>query len=340
MNGIPKQPVPARSFRAEFTDCWQRLPNKALFFGLLAAWLALFQFLGNATFGYIDTASLLRWMALAYWNPTDVSPNHGWSIGYIMNGFTDDGHGFLIPVVVVVLLWWKRDELLSLGNRLWWPGMILLAVALVMHLVGYLVQQPRVSIVALFAGIYALTGLVWGPAWLRATFFPFILFAFCIPVTSIGEPITFPLRNFVAKIVSIICNDILGMSVIREGTQIFNSAHTYRYEVAAACSGLRSLIAILALATIYGFMTFETGWKRFMVVLSAFPLAVVGNVLRLLCIIIAAEMSGQAAGNYVHESAIFSLLPYVPAVIGMMLLGRWLKGRPIDPVLPLETKPV
>ena len=53
-----------------------------------------------------------------------------------------------------------------------------------------------------------------------------------------------------------------------------------------------------------------------------------------------AKMSGQAAGNYVHESAIFSLLPYVPAVIGMMLLGRWLKGRSIEPVLPLETKPV
>jgi len=127
---------------------------------------------------------------------------------------------------------------------------------------------------------------------------------------------------------------------IARATSFFNSAHTFRYEVAAACSGLRSLIAILALATIYGFMTFETGWKRFLVVLSAFPLAVIGNVLRLLCIIIAAEVSGQAAGNYVHESAIFSLLPYVPAVIGMMLLGRWLKGRPIEPVLPLETKPV
>jgi exosortase len=339
MNGIPKEPAPARSFRAEFADCWQRLPNKALFFGLLAAWLALFQFLGNATFGYIDTASLLRWMAKAYWNPVEPE-DHVYGIGYFMSGFTDDGHGFLIPVVVLALLWWKREKLLSLSNRLWWPGMILLAGALLLHLVGYLVQQPRVSIVALFAGIYALTGLVWGAGWLRATFFPCILFVFCIPVTSIGEPITFPLRNFVAKIVTIISNDVLGMSVIREGTQIFNSAHTYGYEVAAACSGLRSLIAILALATIYGFITFESGWKRCLVVLSAVPLAVIGNVLRMMCIIIAAEMSGQKLGNYVHESTFFSLLPYVPAVIGMMFLGRWLKGRPIEPVLPLETKPV
>ncbi len=339
MNGIPKEAELKRSFGAEFVRCWQRLPNKAVFFVLLAAWLALFQFLGNATFGYIDTASLLRWMVRAYWNPTEPA-DHGFSIGYFLNGFSDDGHGFLIPVVVLVLLWWKREKLLLLANRLWWPGLILLAGALLLHLAGYLVQQPRVSIVALFGGIYALTGLVWGPDWLRATFFPFILFAFCVPITSIGEPITFPLRNFVTKMVAVICNDILGMNVIREGTQVFNSAHTYRYEVAAACSGLRSLIAILALATIYGFMTFETGWKRVLVVLSAFPLAVIGNVLRMMCIIIAAEVSGQAAGNYVHDNTFFSLLPYVPAVIGIMVLGRWLRGPQVVAALPLETKPV
>ena len=39
-------------FRLEFVDCWQRLPNKGFFLGLLAAWVALFQFLGNSTLGY------------------------------------------------------------------------------------------------------------------------------------------------------------------------------------------------------------------------------------------------------------------------------------------------
>jgi exosortase len=308
MNGNPQATMPKPGFRAEFSRCWRSLPNKAIFFTLLAAWVLLFQFLGNATFGYIDTASLMRWMLKAYWNPGEGT-TQSWSIGYFLNGFSDDGHGLLIPIVVLVLLWWKRDQLLSLGNRLWWPGLFLLAGALVLHMLGYLVQQPRISIIALFAGIYALTGLVWGPAWLRATFFPFILFAFCVPITSIGEPITFPLRNFVAKVVTFISNEVLGMTVVREGTQLFNSAHTYRYEVAAACSGLRSLIAIMALSTIYGFMNFENGWKRVLIILSAVPLAVIGNVLRMMCIIIAAEMSGQTGGNYVHESTFFSLLP-------------------------------
>jgi len=44
-------------------------------------------------------------------------------------------------------------------------------------------------------------------------------------------------------------------------------------------------------------------------------------------IVLAGELFGQKAGNYVHESAWFSLLPYVPAIIGLILLARWLERR-------------
>ena len=48
--------------------------------------------------------------------------------------------------------------------RLWWPGLLLVGLALALHLAGYMVQQPRISIVALFTGIYGLMGLAWGRA--------------------------------------------------------------------------------------------------------------------------------------------------------------------------------
>ena len=68
------------------TNCWQRLPNKAFFFVLLAAWLALFQFLGNAILGYVHTPSLFSWMVGQYDNP-DADDGHGtlsrfWSSGF------------------------------------------------------------------------------------------------------------------------------------------------------------------------------------------------------------------------------------------------------------------
>src|ERR1051326_8594351 len=175
-------------FRIEFLKCWPRLPNKAFFFILLAAWLALFQFMGSSTLGYIQTSSLLRWMYNAY-NPGVEHPS------------TDDGHGLLVPFVVLGLFWWKRRELLALPLKTWWPALGLIALGLFLHIVGYVLQQQRASIIGLFVGIYGLMGLAWGLDWLRASFFPFFLFAFSVPLGSLAEPITFPLRILVCKLV-------------------------------------------------------------------------------------------------------------------------------------------
>src|SRR5689334_19211884 len=116
----------AQSFWADFLDCWHRLPNKGLFFGLLAAWLALFHFLGNATFGYINTPSLLNWMYVAY-SSGGSNGDQGSSIPilgpllHVLFDGGDDAHGKLIPFVVAGLFWWKRKELLALSLRIWWP---------------------------------------------------------------------------------------------------------------------------------------------------------------------------------------------------------------------------
>lgn len=296
-----------------FSVSWQRLPDKGLFFGLLAAWLALFHFLGNSTFGYVDTASLFHWMYNAY---NSKSPT------------ADDGHANLIPFVVLVLFWWKRKELLALPFKTWWPGLVMLAAGLVLHVVGYLVQQPRLCIVALFTGIYGLMGLVWGVRWLQASFFPYFLLAFMVPLGSLTEPITFPLRLLVSKTVAFIAQHLLSIDVARAGTQLVNVAGGYQYEVAAACSGIRSLMAITAISVIYAFMVFRSWPRRLLLIAVAIPLAFVGNTFRMLAIVIAAQMGGQEWGNYVHEGGpggILSLLPYVPAIVGLMLLGRWLE---------------
>jgi exosortase/archaeosortase family protein len=121
---------------------------------------------------------------------------------------------------------------------------------------------------------------------------------------------------------------VLGIDVIRQGTRIFTPDRTFEYEIAAACSGIRSLIAMFAISTVYAFLGFQRGWKRLVLIGSAIPLAVLGNVFRMLIIVVAAESFGQEAGAYVHEGGplgILSLLPYVPAVGGLLLLGHWLR---------------
>ena len=327
---MEKQPANGilEDFRLEFVDCWQRLPNKAFFFILLVAWLALFQFLGNSTLGYISTPSLLHWMYIVYRPSTDP-------------GASDEAHGNIIPFVVLALFWWKRKQLLAHKLDLWWPGLLLVGLALALHVAGYMVQQPRISIVALFAGIYGLMGLAWGREWLRDSFFPFFLFAFCIPVGWSAVSVTFPLRLLVCRLVEWICGYILQIDIVREGTALMDSAHRYQYEVAAACSGLRSLIATLAVAVIYAMVSFRTWWKRGVLIASAVPLAVFGNVVRMLTIVVAAEIGGQQWGSRIHEggpAGVFSLLPYIPAFLGLLLLGYLLREEPMRPTPPPETK--
>lgn len=295
-----------QGFREELAECWKALPNKTLFFTLLALWLALFQFLGNSTFGYVDTASLFYWMYDSYNAP-----------------ISEDGHGNLIPFVVLGLFWWKRDILMAAPKRNWSPAMVGIAGALVLHVLGYIAQQPRISIVALFTGIYFLMGLAWGPEWLKRSFFPFFLFAFCVPLGSLAESITFPLRMVVASISTNLSQHGLGIEVIRDGTRLFDRQGTFQYDVAPACSGIRSLISLFALTTIYGFVTFQKTWKRLLMVLIALPLAIVGNVARITGVIVMAEAFGQNAGIRFHDSAGF--MTFLVAIICIMALGYWLR---------------
>jgi len=303
-------------FRLEFLAFWNQMPNKGFFLTLLGAWFVLFHLLGNSTLGYARSPSLLGWM---------YETNASGGTNFLES---EGAFSLLVPFIVLFLLWLKRRELLALKLQLWWPAMLLLVLALALHVLGYVVQQPRISIVAFFAGIYALTGLAWGPAWLRASFFPFFLFAFCVPLGSLAEPLTFRLRLLVSQLVELVSHFILAIDVVREGNILRDPSNRYSYEVAAACSGIRSFIATLALCVILAFVSCQKTWKRVLMIASALPLSVLGNLVRMLSIIIAAEIGGQSSGDWVHEGGpfgLFSLLPYLLAFAGLLVLEHYLR---------------
>jgi exosortase len=304
------RPSALEEFKREFPIVWKSIPFKGVFVSLLVGWVLLFEFLGNSTFGYIDTHSLFAWTCYSYLNSAD------------------DEHGFFIPVLVLALLWWKRNEFRNLKTQPWLPGLALVALALFLHIAGYLAQQTRLSVAAFYFGLYALIGLVWGLGALRTTFFPMCLFVFALPLGALAETITFPLRLFATAVTGGIANTILGVSVITRGTMIYDPSGAFQYEVAAACGGLRSLTAVLALCTIFSFMNFNRMRNRVILILAGIPLAILANLSRLLGLIIISEAFGKEVGMKVHDSTWFSLLPYVPAIVGVVLLGHWLREQP------------
>ncbi len=322
-------------FRLEFVKCWERLPNKAWFLVLLVTWLGLFHWLGNSGAGLIKTHSLLNWMYLV------CKPNN--------TADRDDTQGLIAPFVVLGLFWWKRKELLAADLRTWMPGMVIVVFGLFVHILGFRVQQQRISIVGLLTGIYGLMGMSWGPGWLRKSFFPFCLLVFCIPLGTLSQPITFRLRLLVCQIVEFVSQYVLQIDLIRTGTAIKDPTNRFQYEVAPACSGIRSLITTIGLALVYGMVSFRTWWKRALVFASAFPLAVLGNTLRMLAIVVAAEIGGQDWGNKVHDGwpfGISNLIPYFLVFAGLIFLGRWLhapdktdNARPAEKAASAQARP-
>ena len=167
-----------------------------------------------------------------------------------------------------------------------------------------------------------------------------------MPLTGDLEGLTLPLR-YVATKITVVISDIAGIDVVQKGTQIESARGGFQYDVAAACSGLRSLTTMLMLGCIFGFTSFKSNWKRAALIFSAFPLAILGNVMRLLGVVFSASWkydqmlqdkqpletaraAAQALGTYVHDHSLFSLMPYIPAFIGMMLLARWLREDAVE----------
>ncbi|MGC8886742.1 MAG: exosortase/archaeosortase family protein [Verrucomicrobiia bacterium] len=288
-------------------------PNFGIALGLFFLWCLLFHLTGNSTLGYIKSRSLFVW-----WYEVMTQAAKSGGIAAVLDG--EDALGLFIPLLVAAIFYWRREQLIRLEKKTDWIGILIIGFAMFLHICGFLVQQTRISVVSFFVGLYGITGLLWGRRWMWETLFIFALFAFCVPLGGASDVITFPLRVFATTLSVKIASAIFGLDIIQQGTLIFDAAGRYQYEVAPACGGIRSLTAIFALALICGFVFFKSIWRRLLLVATALPLAIIGNVLRLLVIIFAAELAGQEAGEKAHNNSLFSILPYVPAFICFWLL--------------------
>jgi exosortase len=305
----PAQPRP--SFWSEFQDYWARVPDKGLFLAMLAGWVVLFQFVGISSFNFGTTdPSLFEWMRNA-WNTPAM----------------DCGHGILMPFVVAILFWVKRQELAASITGVWWPGLAVVGLALLIHVLGFLAQQPRVSMIALFLSLYGLIGVVWGRRTMWMSTFPMVLFAFCLPLGNFAEVITLPLRMVSVTLTRMICRGVLDIDVLQHGTRLLDAKGHYEFDVVAACSGIRGLVASLAVASIFAMLSLRSVWKRALMMFATFPLAVCGNVLRLTVVVLVGQAYGQASAKWVHDW--FGYLTYLAVNLGLLLvLAHWLKEKP------------
>jgi exosortase len=289
---------------------------------LIFVWLfVLFHFLGNTTDVRLFGRSVLRWM-VTRWGDSSLT------IG-------DYSHGWLIPLISLFAVWRKRNELLNADKMAYWPAVGLVTFALILHWGGARIQQPRVSLMSLILLLWAIPGFLYGRVVARLLFFPCFYLIFCIPL-NFFDTLSFDLRILATIISTWVLNGV-GIDVIRSGSAIHAVNGTFHLEVADACSGIRSLLALTALTTAYAYFTQRVFWKQAVLFVSAIPLAVIGNMVRVTSIGIIAGTWGQnAALRYYHDYS--GYVVFLTAVLLLVGIERTL-SRDHGPAAPSICRP-
>ncbi len=281
-SSLPKFSAPAHRVRGD----WKCVIGPLL---CTLAGFCVFQFFGNGGRGYIDTASLFYWWGFQWFNEGSESE-----------------HGPLILGLSVWLFWRNlRAKPAADGSEPGRPAAAALIMigGLALHALGYTVEQARISIVALLVFTWGLLRLTGGRRWAAAAAFPLVFLLFALPVNFLDSA-GFYLRIWVIDAAHALAR-AAGIEVIRNGTQLFSPDGSYQYDVAAACSGVRSLMALMALSLLTAYLNLQAWWRRLGVFLLCFPLTYLGNVVRISAIIFAGEWFGQQAGVWVHDWAGF-----------------------------------
>jgi exosortase len=214
----------------------------------------------------------------------------------------DYSHGILVPFVSLYLIWRKRAELAKIPSKPSFGGglFVVLGSLVVMFLgsLGAELSLARVSIVGVICGL-----IVYFRGWamLKALTFPIAFLLFCIPLPHLlYNEIVFPLQ-FIASGFATRMLEILNIfPIMREGNVLVMPG--LRLEVVEACSGIRSLISLLALAAGYGYLAEKSNVVRWFMFLAMIPLAIVSNGTRVMITALMAHYIGpKAAEGFMHE---------------------------------------
>ncbi|MGA6950970.1 MAG: exosortase/archaeosortase family protein [Candidatus Sulfotelmatobacter sp.] len=230
-------------------------------------------------------------------------------------------HGFVVPIFSIFVLWHERSRLAILVPHPSVWGAPLLVSSISVLALGVLGAELFLSRASLLLVLASLIVFFLGWQYFRALLFPWAFLILMIPPPAIlFNQVTFPLQILASELAAALLR-VVGVPVLREGNVIKIPAITL--EVAEACSGIRSLLSLVTLAIIYGFLAETRKPIRVALVVAAIPIAVVANGLRIVGAGVLAQYWGPGtAKGFLH--AFSGWLIFLLSLALLILLHRFL----------------
>jgi exosortase len=228
--------------------------------------------------------------------------------------------GWFIPLISLGVLFMRRKVILAEPRTVDFRGLPIVAVALLLHWAAARAQQPRISLTALIMILWALPLIFAGWRTARHFIFPCGYLLFCVPWNFL-DALTFPMRLFSTALSATLLNGI-GIGVARSGTIIRSlSVDGLDFNVADPCSGLSSMLAMLALTAVYAHLTQRSLWRQAALFAVSVPLAIAGNIFRICTIAVVAQFfSRDLALTLYHDYSAFLVFPV--AILLMVAAGN------------------
>jgi exosortase len=238
-------------------------------------------------------------------------------------------HGLLVPIFAAFLLWRERANWNSVPARPSDYGLPIMLFAISFLIVGILGSEhftARASLILLIAGM-----VIFLAGWqaLRSIAFPIGYLFFMIPLPAIiYYQITFPLQLLASRLGArgLV---LLNVPTVREGNLLILPNCTL--EVVEACSGVRSLLSLLAAVVGYAYLAEPAIWKRCVLVASVIPIVILSNGLRLVTLGELSFTYGPGVDSGAAHSAIglgFFALAFLSVLVLHAALGRF-KGKEV-----------
>lgn len=222
-------------------------------------------------------------------------------------------HGILVIPAALYMAWAKRDKLAAISpHPALWIGMVLVAGGALQAMLGALGMWVWVSRMAFLVSFVGCIALVYGIPMIKALIYPLCTLTLMVaPPNFVFERLTLGLQLLASRL-GADALEALGYSVLREGNVL--EMVGIKLSVEEACSGIRSLVAIIFMCVLYNYFFVEKKSMRLWILVCAIPIAILGNAVRIVATGVAGQYNPAWVSGATHEA--FGYVSVIVAAVG------------------------